>query len=252
MTQSSLSAGDIDTAFRQPKAAAEAQPQPGDELKRLLSRPINHVPIDPQSGKLVPEDFAQVYLVAQYLYDNGLLPDSYTKNRDAKQAIGVGMAAILQGRKFNMDPFESVKWHYPVRTNLTIWGDAVPGVVKAALRKNGEWVTETEKYEGDGDKLTYTITVKHTKGDAVLSEKTRSFSIADAKAAGLLNKGPWQTSPKRMLLARARTYAYRDAFPELMMGLTVTEEAQDAEVEKDAGERKTLDERLAEAAGKPA
>ena len=242
---SQVSTADVDAALAAAEPIAPGAVTEGQhELRRLLDKPINAVAIDPDTGKLCPKDFAEVYLVARYLYDIGMLPDAYTKNRDPKQAIGLAMAAILQGRKHGMDPFEAVRWHYPVRTSLTLWGDAVPGVIKAALRKLGERVVETEKYEGEGEKLGYTITVKHMRGDVVLNEKTRQFSMADAKLAGLTGKGPWMTSPRRMLLARARTFAYRDAFPDLMMGLVVTEEAMDEPAEVEQGRAKSLDERL--------
>jgi hypothetical protein len=55
-----------------------------------------------------------------------------------------------------------------------------------------------------------------------------SFSVADAKKAGLWGKsGPWTQYPKRMLQLRARGFALRDAFPDVLKGLVTAEEAQD-------------------------
>ena len=54
------------------------------------------------------------------------------------------------------------------------------------------------------------------------------FSVADAKKAGLWGKaGPWSQYPKRMLQLRARGFALRDAFPDVLKGLVTAEEAQD-------------------------
>jgi len=54
------------------------------------------------------------------------------------------------------------------------------------------------------------------------------FSVEDAKRAGLWGKqGPWQAYPKRMLQMRARGFALRDAYPDVLKGLITTEEAQD-------------------------
>jgi hypothetical protein len=54
------------------------------------------------------------------------------------------------------------------------------------------------------------------------------FSVADAKKAGLWGKqGPWTQYPKRMLQLRARGFALRDAFPDVLRGLVTAEEAQD-------------------------
>ena len=50
----------------------------------------------------------------------------------------------------------------------------------------------------------------------------------DAKRAGLWTKaGPWQTYPRRMLQMRARSFALRDAFPDVLKGLISVEEALD-------------------------
>ena len=65
------------------------------------------------------------------------------------------------------------------------------------------------------------------KGDPV--EVTRSFSIEDAKAAGLLsqNKPTWKLYPRRMLQMRARSWALRDKYADLLKGLQVREEVDD-------------------------
>lgn len=60
----------------------------------------------------------------------------------------------------------------------------------------------------------------------------RTFSMVDANRAGLLGGrggGNWQKHTKRMLLARARTFALRDAVPEAFQGLPTIEEAQEIE-----------------------
>jgi len=54
------------------------------------------------------------------------------------------------------------------------------------------------------------------------------FSMADAARAGLKGKsGPWQQYPQRMLQMRARGFALRDAFPDVLRGLISAEVAMD-------------------------
>jgi len=61
---------------------------------------------------------------------------------------------------------------------------------------------------------------------------TRTFSIEDAKRAGLWQKpGPWTDYPDRMLMMRARAFALRDAFPDVLMGLYLREEFEGVEAE---------------------
>ena len=57
---------------------------------------------------------------------------------------------------------------------------------------------------------------------------TARFSVEDAKRAGLWAKqGPWSAYPKRMMQMRARGFALRDAFPDVLKGMITVEEAQD-------------------------
>ena len=59
------------------------------------------------------------------------------------------------------------------------------------------------------------------------------FSVADAKKAQLWGKsGPWTQYSRRMLQMRARGFALRDAFPDVLRGLVTAEEAQDYASEK--------------------
>jgi len=82
-----------------------------------------------------------------------------------------------------------------------------------------------EQVEGDGDAMVATCEAKrrgYPKSTVV------RFSVADAKKAGLWGKtGPWTQYPKRMLQLRARGFALRDAFPDVLKGLVTAEEAQD-------------------------
>ena len=55
-----------------------------------------------------------------------------------------------------------------------------------------------------------------------------SFSVADAKAAGLWAKaGPWSQYPARMLMFRARGFNLRDNFGDVLKGMRTTEELGD-------------------------
>jgi hypothetical protein len=66
-------------------------------------------------------------------------------------------------------------------------------------------------------------------------EEARTFSQADAKAAGLAGKsGPWAQYPARMRQMRARAFALRDVFADVLKGLAVAEEAQDMPTEQPA------------------
>jgi hypothetical protein len=67
-----------------------------------------------------------------------------------------------------------------------------------------------------------TVKVTELSTGEVIGEA--SYTMADAKAAGLIGKDNWKKNPEDMLVARATTRAVRRYAPEVMVGLTVAEE----------------------------
>lgn len=231
------------------------------ELGRLLEKKLETrkpVALD-TAGTPIINDLDDLQRVATMYARSGLVPGSYFwKEFDWENPVHFRMLvarvsiAISFGKKFGMDPLTSLKWVYVVNNVPSLWGDAVPGVVRNELRKRGEEYEESKKIAGEGDGRACTVTIKHTREGGKTTEQSETFTMGDAKRARLTGKGPWQDSPDRMLLHRARTYLLRNMFPDIMMGLAVAEEERDVTTQIDTRERKTLDERLAEAAGKPA
>ena len=219
------------------------------ELQRLLEKRID-------SRK--PVDLDQLQRVATMYARSGLVPGSYLwKEFDwgnpehFRMLVARVAIAISFGKKFGMDPLTSLKWVYVVNNVPSLWGDAVPGVVRNELRKRGDDYQETKKYTGEGDARTCTVTVKHIRADGTVIEQAEPFSMADAKKARLTSKGPWQDSPDRMLLHRARTYCLRNMFPDIMMGLAVAEEERDVVEQVETRRVLSLNERLESAKLKP-
>ena len=87
-----------------------------------------------------------------------------------------------------------------------------------------EYVKEQPLLDDEGNIYGYICEAKRKGQDA----KHARFTIDDAKRAMLASKtGPWQEYPQRMLQMRARGFALRDAFPDVLKGLITREEAQD-------------------------
>ncbi len=129
--------------------------------------------------------------------------------------------AVQHGAELGLGPMQSVQSIAVVNGRPSIYGDAAIALAK------GSPVCEyiSERIEGDGDQMAAVCEAKR-RGDPQPTVST--FSVADAKKAGLWGKsGPWQQYPKRMLQMRARGFALRDAFPDVLRGLVTTEEAQD-------------------------
>jgi hypothetical protein len=129
--------------------------------------------------------------------------------------------AIQAGAEIGLSPMQAMQSIAVVNGRPSIFGDAALAVVKAS--PVCEYVTEA--IEGDGEQMVATCTAKRRGYPAPTVSR---FTVADAKKASLWGKsGPWSQYPRRMLQMRARGFALRDAFPDVLRGLVTAEEAQD-------------------------
>ena len=101
-----------------------------------------------------------------------------------------------------------------------------PSVYGDALTAIAQGHHETESYE-DGYLEDGTAYCKITRKGRTIY---REFSVEMAKRAGLWGRNTWAQYPERMLLWRARGWAIRDAFADVLMGLWSVEEAVDGPV----------------------
>ena len=131
------------------------------------------------------------------------------------------LLAIQHGSEVGLSPMQSLQSIACINGRPSVWGDAALALVIGS--PVCEYVRET--VDGDGDAMVATCEAKrrgYEKASVV------RFGVADAKKAGLWGKtGPWQSYSRRMLQMRARGFALRDAFPDVLRGLVTAEEAQD-------------------------
>ncbi len=161
----------------------------------------------------VPQDSAQLLKLAEVLSKSG---DLVPKQFQGQPAMIT--AAIMRGMEVGLAPMQALSSIAVINGRPTMWGDALVAIVQKA----GHHVDVT--YEGEGDHLRAVATL--TRGDTG-RQIVRTFSMADAKRAGLLGKqGPWMQYTTRMLGHRARTWAIRDGAADALMGMDVTEEVQ--------------------------
>jgi hypothetical protein len=160
---------------------------------------------------LSPQTFEQALTFSQYLADSDLVP------KDFKGRPGNCLVAIQWGAEIGLQPLQALQNLAVINGRPALWGDAVIALVRSSPAC--EYVVETQT-----DALA-TCKVKR-RGEP---EQVRTFGLDDAKKAGLLGKqGPWSQYPKRMMQMRARAFALRDVFPDVLRGLPVAEEVMDA------------------------
>jgi hypothetical protein len=152
--------------------------------------------------------------MSQVMASSGLMPRGLEK----AEAVFV---AVQMGLEVGLSPMAAVQNIAVINGRPSIWGDSVLGLVRAS----GRLEDFHEFYEGKGEEYKAVCIAKR---DDQGNEIRREFSVADAKRAGLWKKaGPWSQYPKRMLQMRARSWALRDGFGDVLRGIRFAEEEQD-------------------------
>jgi len=147
---------------------------------------------------------------------SGLVPKDYAGQPE--KCAG----AIAFGAELGLAPMQALQCIANINGRPSIWGDSAKALCLAS--QVCEAIDETIEGEGTPNPKAVCVCKRRGHGSPVRAE----FSVEDAKRAGLWGKsGPWTAYPKRMLQLRARGFALRDAFPDILRGLVTAEEAQD-------------------------
>jgi len=188
----------------------------------------NVVPVDTRPSlvtgnrptAIVPTDMDSAYRLGKAICLAGMAP----KGMDTPEKC---MIAIMRGMEVGLTPFMALDKIAIVNGRPTIWGDGAIGLV----RGSGLCEFIKERIEGTGDAR---MAVCEAKRRGEPDPIRRTFSVADAKKASLWGKqGPWQQYPERMLQMRARAFALRDGFADVLGGLYLREEIEDAQPMRD-------------------
>ena len=177
---------------------------------------------------LLPRSLKEALQLASLLSKSKLIPKGF----DNPEACLVG---ILYGMEVGLSPIAALQRMAIIDGRPTIWGDAALALVEASglLIKIEERIEHTEilgnwqvpNSQNEADVIRSRTAICQVLRSGRSEPITRSFSIEDAKRAGLWQKpGPWTDYPDRMLMMRARAFALRDAFPDVLMGLYLREE----------------------------
>jgi hypothetical protein len=163
-----------------------------------------------QQFDLSPRNFEQALTFAQYMADSALVP------KDFMGKPGNCLIAIQWGAELGIKPLQAVQNIAIINGRPSLWGDVMLALVRASPLC--EYVVETV---GENSAV---CKVKR-RGEP---EQSREFTVEDATKAKLLEKdGPWKQYRKRMLQMRARAWALRDVFTDVLKGLHMAEEAMD-------------------------
>jgi RecT family len=228
-----------------PRSDQENDPIPHSQ-KVVTSPPRRARSALPSRGPkpLLPRSLKEALQLASLLSKSKLVPKGF----ENPEACLVG---ILYGMEVGLSPIAALQRMAIIEGRPTIWGDAALALVEASGllikieerieilgsqtdERSSDWPNDgkasgaghqrpdqSDEWQDIKTRTSICQVLRSGRSDPI----TRSFSVEDAKRAGLWQKpGPWTDYPDRMLMMRARAFALRDAFPDVLMGLYIREE----------------------------
>lgn len=154
--------------------------------------------------------------LANHLAGSGLVPESY---RGKPNDI---LVAMFWCESLKMPITQGLQSIAVVNGRPSLYGDGALAVIRAS----GKLSFLDETLEGDEKTGTLTAICK-VKRVGEEGTTVRKYSMDDAKRAGLLNRQTYRSYLGRMLQMRARSYALRDKFADVLMGMSLAEEQED-------------------------
>jgi hypothetical protein len=178
----------------------------------------------PTIGKLAPVQVGERGVQLRTMEDLFRFSSAVIRSRLAPKSLETPeavMLAVQLGMEIGLTPMSALQNIAVINGRPSLYGDAALALVNAS----GMLADYRQELTGQGDERRCTVTLQRKDRPSAVAT---SFSVADAKRAKLWGKdGPWTTYPDRMLMFRARGFALRDMFPEVLKGIITSEEAAD-------------------------
>lgn len=144
--------------------------------------------------------------LAERIADTDFVPKGMRRNAPAVAA------AILHGREVGFGPMTALAQTHVIEGRVSISAEAM----RALVLQHGHHIRIGEMSGGS-----CTIAGRRAGDDHWV---TVTWTLEDARRAGLAAKNVWKSYPRQMLLARATTELLRAVFPDVIHGLMSTEE----------------------------
>lgn len=161
-----------------------------------------------------PRDAAEAFSLAKMLAESDMVPKTF---KDKPQDI---LVCMMWSHTLGIPVVQGLQYIAVINGKPSMYGDGL----LAVCMSSGKLESIDEEVKDVNGSLVATCTVKRRGMNA----RTSVFSQSDAEKAGLWNKtDAWTKYPRRMLQMRARGFALRDVFPDVLSGIASAEEQRD-------------------------
>lgn len=183
------------------------------------------------------------YNLAQIIFRSGRYPIQHTKTKrlydqinkgryietiDEESTIASIYLTMVRASESNIPPvigLYNIVWY---NNRPCVYGD----VALAMVQSHKDFSDITIDFEGEPmtDDWRAYCTIGRKNSMNATNYHTATFCWSDAKRAGLVLLDHYQKYPERMLMIRARSWAIRDIFSDVLNGLSIAEEQRDIEI----------------------
>lgn len=165
-----------------------------------------------ENGVAVPGSFSQLVHMARGLALTGAFPNY--KN------IGEYVTCVMKAAEIGRSPSYVYENTWQNKGKTYFYGDHIDAKVLGSGHL--ESIEEKELYDEQG--VFVGIEVSAVRKGGLKTKKT--FTLADAKQAGLIGKDNWKNYPKDMCYQRAKNKAYRTLFADFLQGAKSIEDSE--------------------------
>jgi hypothetical protein len=164
-----------------------------------------------KSLALVPRSITELQSMAEMLAKSTLLPDAL-KNKPSDVVV-----QILAGQELGLSPLASIRGVHIVQGKPILSADTMVGLVLAS---------GLCEYFAQVEATASAVTFETKRKGSPVSQRC-TWTMEDAKRAGLNTKDNWRLHSRQMLSARARSELARSVYPDVLAGVYVPEEHVD-------------------------
>jgi len=190
-------------------------PQTNEVVKQEAPAALSQIPLNRNGVQLT--SIEDLFRFSRAVVAAGLCP----KGLEKPESVFI---AIQMGLELGISPMAALQNIGVINGKPKIYGSMPLALVRASGQL--EWIKET--IEGTGDNRKAVCTTKR-RGES--DPKTTTFSVQDAKIAGLWGTNTWAKYPDRMLMYRARGFNLDDNFSDVLKGMAVHEPVIDLPAE---------------------
>lgn len=227
--------------------ADEAPQAPAVENKEVAPKP-NAAPQKAieltAKGILNPTDHIEAWRSAEVLLKSNAIPKQFTN-------VAQVFVATQFLREHNLPVMAGIRQCAIINGTLSLWGDLPKACVdRSGLLEDFKEIFFDKEYKEinlenknlEVEPWGAACTVKRKAREPL----TRSFTMDEARGAGLLtkNNSVWKFYPRRMLQMRARSLALKDAFPDVLSGVAINEYDNHGQVDPDGEHKPSAAEEL--------